>query len=327
MLKMILLTGATGFLGKYLVDEFHAAGYKVRILARNPQNCGFSQNAQTDIVEGDILDIVALEKAMEGVEYVVHAAAMVSFNPQKKAEMKKINVQGTENVVNLCLEMGVKKLIYVSSIAALGRTEGNEHITEDTKWQNSPLNSQYAITKRQGELEIYRGLEEGLNAAIVNPGQIIGAGHWHQSTGQFFSIVNKGLSFYNRGINGAVGAADVAKAIRLLLESPYNKGERFLLVSESISQKDLFSQIALSIGKKPPKWELPPFIARIAGFVFEMYGKLVGKEPLITRETITTSLNQYFYDGSKVTRLLGMEYTPLSEVIKEAGKQFLKENP
>jgi len=325
-MAMVLITGATGFLGKYLVAEFQQAGYKVRILARNPQACGFQENTQTEIVEGDILDIMSLEKALEGAAFVVHAAAMVSFNPQKVAEMKKVNVQGTENVVNLCLEMGVKKLIYVSSIAALGRTEGNKLITEETKWQNNSLNSQYAISKRQAELAIYRGLEEGLKVAIVNPGQIIGAGHWHQSTGQFYSIVNKGLSFYNRGINGAVGAADVAKATRLLLESAYEKGERFLLVAESISQKELFSQIALSIGKKPPTWELPPFLARIAGFVFEMYGRLRGKEPLITRETITTSLNQYFYDGSKVTRLLGMKYTPLAEVIREAGAQFVKDN-
>ncbi|MFN0202355.1 MAG: NAD-dependent epimerase/dehydratase family protein [Bacteroidia bacterium] len=322
---MILLTGATGFLGKYLVEELLSAGYSLRLLVRDAKKAAFQASPQLEIVEGEVNDVLALDKAFEGITYVVHAAALVSFNPKEKAKMMQVNVEGTANVVNLCLIHQVKKLVFMSSIAALGRAEGNALISEKTRWQEGSSNSNYAVSKRRAELEVYRGVEEGLNAIILNPGQIIGAGHWQQSTGKFYSIIHKGLSFYNRGINGVVGAADVAKAMRLVLEKEIKSGEKFILVTENMSQKDLFGQIALSIGKNPPKYELPPILAKIVGFTLEKWASLTGKSPIITQETIHTSLNQYFYDGSKITKTVAFQYTQMSEVIRAAGEQFKKE--
>lgn len=323
---MILITGATGFLGQYLVKEFLAAGYELRLLVRNVENCSFKNIANVALVEGNILDIVALEKAMEGVEYVVHAAAMVSFIAKDSDEMLKINVKGTENVVNLCLEMGVKKLVFMSSIAALGRMGNQDLISESTHWQDSPLNSQYAVSKRKAELEVYRGMEEGLNVAILNPGVILGAGKWDNSSAKLFSVVYKGLPFYNRGINGMVGAADVARAARLVLENATEEGERFVLVAENMSQKEMFRLIAESLNKTAPRYEFPPILAKIAGFVLEFFAKITGTKALITRETVRTSLHQYFYDGTHISKRFGFQYTPMSEVIAEAGKIFLAEH-
>jgi dihydroflavonol-4-reductase len=323
---MILITGATGFLGQYLVTAFLEAGYKLRLLVRNIENCSFKNDTNIELIEGNILDIMALEKAMEGVEYVVHAAAMVSFIAKDSEEMLKINVKGTENVVNLCLEMGVKKLVFMSSIAALGRTDNHNLISESTHWQDSPLNSQYAISKRKAELEVYRGMEEGLNVAILNPGVILGAGKWDNSSAKLFRVVYKGLPFYNRGINGFVGAADVAKAARIILENNTEEGERFVLVAQNMSQKEMFGLMAESLGKTPPRYEFPPILARLAGFLLETFAKITGTKALITRETVRTSLHQYFYDGTHISKRFDFQYTPMKEVIAEAGKIFLAEH-
>ncbi len=319
----VLVTGGTGFLGEYLVRELLSHHYEVILLVRNPETNPFCNHQNVVSLEGDILDIMALELAVQEADYVIHAAAMVSFQASSYAKMNQINVEGTANLVNVCLEGGVKKLIFISSIAALGRTVGQEQITENTKWVNSPLNSRYANSKRKAELEVFRGKEEGLEVAILCPGVILGAGDWDRSSGKIFKIIHQGLLFYNRGINGYVGAPDVAKAARLMIESPIKNGERFILVADSLSQKTLFTLIANSMKKKPPRWELPPFLAYIAGFAFEMWGKITGKNPLISRETVRTSLHQHYYDGSKIVRELDFQYTPLAQVIEEAGADYL----
>ncbi|MBX7241457.1 MAG: NAD-dependent epimerase/dehydratase family protein [Bacteroidia bacterium] len=324
----VLVTGGTGFLGEYIVRELLSFHYEVVLLVRNPSKCVFRDSPGVTIVEGDILDIVVLDEVINEVEWVIHAAAMVSFSPSDVEEMNRININGTENIVNLCLEAEVKKLVFVSSIAALGRTENQGMISENTRWVPYALNSKYAISKRKAELEVLRGKEEGLEVVILNPGVILGAGDWNRSSGQIFKLVYKGLRFYNRGVNGYVGVKDVARAIRLVLETPLENGERFVLVSENMSQKDLFTEIALSMNKRPPQWELPPFLAKMAGFVFELIGKITGKKTLISRETVRTSLHQHFYDGSKITRKLNFQYTPLKEVIRECGAIFLSQtNP
>ncbi len=319
----VLVTGGTGFLGEYIVRELLSHQYEVFLLVRSLSKCVFLNHPGVTVIEGDILDVVVLDEIIQEVDYVIHAAAMVSFSPSEAEEMTRINVKGTENVVNLCLESNIKKLIFVSSIAALGRTENQGVISEITKWMPYALNSKYAVSKRKAELEVLRGKEEGLEVAIVNPGVILGAGDWDRSSGKIFKLVYKGLRFYNRGVNGYVGVKDVAKAIRIMMEAPLENGERFVLVAENLSQKELFTEIALSMNKRPPQWELPPFLAKIAGVLMEFIGKITGKSMLISRETVRTSLHQHFYDGSKITRKLEFQYTPLKEVIRESGAIFL----
>lgn len=325
---MVLVTGATGFLGHYIVAELLNKGYEVRVLVRKPSESIYANENRVVLCEGDILDIVQLEKAMQGVDYVIHAAAMVSFASRDVAEMMRTNVKGTENVVDMCIELQIKKLILISSISALGRVESGKLIDEETRWKESPLNSQYAISKRKAELAAFKGVEEGLNVLIFNPGLILGAGKgnsWQNSSAKFFPLVNKGLPFYNKGINGVVGVQDVAKAAVLGISQPTESGERFVLVAENMAQKEMFSLIAESIHKLPPKYAFPPILAKIAGFLLETIANIFGGKPLITRETVRTSLNQFFYDGSKITQHFPFAYTPLKKVIAEAGQQFLAE--
>lgn len=326
---MILVTGATGFLGQYIVEELLEKGYEVAVLVRKPAESVYATDKRVRICEGDVLDIMQLEKAIQSVDYVIHAAAMVSFASRDVAEMMRTNVKGTENVVDMCIELKTKKLILISSIAALGRAESGKLIDEETRWKESSLNSQYAISKRKAELAAFKGVEEGLDVLILNPGMILGAGKgktWQNSSAKLFTIVHKGLPFYNRGINGVVGAEDVAKAAVLGISQPTESGERFVLVAENMAQKEMFRLIAENIHKSPPKYEFPPFLAKILGFLLETFANLFGGKPLITRETVRTSLNQFFYDGSKIEKRFPFCYTPLSEVIAKAGKQFLREH-
>lgn len=321
---MILLTGGTGFLGQYILEALLHKGEKVRMLVRNPDKVKALEGVE--LVEGDVLDTASLEKAFVDVDKVIHSAAVVSFWPRRRAEMHEINVQGTANMVDFALEANVSKFVQVSSIAALGRIDNAPKIDETSKWVKSRLNSAYGRTKYLSELEVYRGVEEGLKAVICNPGVIIGPGHWDLGSPKLFSTVFKGLTFYNPGQTGFVSVQDVARACIALMESDLVNGERFVLVSENMLYKEFFERVAASMGVKAPSIAPPAFVSSLAGRMSEWYGNMRNREPLITKETTRSSRCIFNYDGSKITRELGFTYTPLAQSITETGAQFLKEH-
>ncbi|MEZ4826548.1 MAG: NAD-dependent epimerase/dehydratase family protein [Bacteroidia bacterium] len=320
---MILLTGATGFLGKYIADELLSAGHELRVLVRNPDSRQLPWGNLVEVAEGDVLDILSLEKAVEGVDYVIHAAAIVSFWRKQREEVMKINVEGTANVVNLCKDAGVQKLVHISSIGALGRTNDGSPITEQTVWKPEHAKSGYALSKYRAEMEIYRGISEGLNAAMINPGVIIGAGDWTQGPPKMFSVVNKGLRFYPHGGTGIVSAEDVARAARLVMEKDVPEGERYILVGENITFRELFSKIALHLGKTPPKWGIPNWLSLNVGRVSEVISRISGRPPIVSLESMRSSTNSRIFDGTKIEKL-GFSYTPIEEVIAGVAKQFLE---
>jgi nucleoside-diphosphate-sugar epimerase len=321
---MILITGATGFLGQFLVDECLSAGYTVRTLVREPEKRSLPWGKEVEITEGDVLDIMSLERAMENVTFVIHAAATVSFEKKDRSEMFRTNVSGTANVVNVALAAGIQKLVHVSSIAAIGRSPEVSELTADSKWTPGKLNSDYALSKRQAELEVQRGVVEGLPAVILNPGVIIGPGDWTSGTASLFGIVDKGLRFCNVGVNGYVGVKDVAKGIRLAMESPNEAGQRFILVSENLSQKAFFGMIARELDKNPPRIEFPPFLSMLAGGLLELLGSIRKKGSLINRQSMRISTHRFRYDGSPVESL-GLSYTPMKTVIQETAAAYLAE--
>ena len=320
-MKHVLVTGASGFLGKYIVDELLTAGFAVRALVRNPENIALP--SAVTVIKGDVLDIHSLEDAIEGAHYVVHAAAVVTYQKKRFPEMKEINAKGTANVVNICLDKKIEKLVFVSSIAAIGRTEEQTLIIEQTKWKESPLNTTYAVSKRLADLEVWRGVEEGLNAVMVNPGVIIGAGNWSQGTPQLFSMIAKGMKFYNNGVNGYVGAKDVARAIRLLLEENTVSGDRFILVNKNLSQKELFTLMANALKVSPPTLRFPPVLAPLAGTAFDILSSVSGKEFLVSSETMRNAVRDFRYDGNKITHIGNFSYTPIETVIEETATAYL----
>lgn len=323
---MILVTGGTGFLGAYLVPALLERGHPVRVLARTPEKVKFEKHPKLEIVQGDISDLSLLEKAFEGVTKVIHAAAVVSFWKKRRPEMDRINVDGTANLVNLSLQLDIEQFVYISSIAALGRTLNGETIDEKTKWKESNQNSYYAITKYRGEKEVIRGIAEGLKGVILNPGVILGPGNWESGTPKIFKTVASGLKFYNRGASGFVGVHDVYRAICAVVEANKGNGEKYILVSENRKYQDFLSEIATELGKKPPSKPVSAALGTFAGTLAEWTSNITGKEPLLTRETGRFSAHAFTYDGSRITRDFPFTYDPLSKVIKETAQAYLNQN-
>lgn len=320
---MILVTGGTGFLGSNLLRALVQAGKPVRALYRREIPSQLDDiKERVEWVKGDITDIFSLEDALVGIQQVYHCAAIVSFQPGAKERLFKINIEGTANVVNMCLDAGVKKLVHVSSVAALGRAKENETITEKAEWVESSSNSQYAISKYLGEMEVWRGMIEGLPAAIVNPSIILGSHYWHEGPGQFFQNAWKEFPYYTTGINGFVDVMDVVRSMMLLMDSDV-KGQRFILSADNWTYKDIFTTIAQQLDKKPPHISVKPWMAALVWRMEKVKQLFTGKKPLITRETARTAQLEVFYDNTKLPKFLpGFSYTPLEATISRIASDF-----
>lgn len=300
-------------------------GFSVRILVRNPEKIKNDPDFQgVEIFEGDLLDLESLEQACADVDKVIHCAAFVSFRKADRDKMRKVNIEGTANLVNVCLDRKIQKLVHVSSIAALGRTQENELITEKTQWKAEGNNSRYAISKYRAEIEVHRGVAEGLPAVVALPGLILGPGEWDKGTARIFRMMARGFPFYNTGSNGFVGVQDVAAALIRMMESDFREGEKFILVSQNITYQLLLSLIAQELGKKPPFIAVTGFWAKLLGRISEAWAGITGKHPVLTYETARTSSHRYIYDGSLYARTFQTEYQSIESVIKETAKEYLR---
>ncbi len=327
---MWVVTGATGFLGYTFLSEWAARGRPapLRLLVRNPQHPVLKPYlGEVEVVQVSLEDPQGLLEAVRGAEAILHFAATISFSPRARSWMYKTNVEGTRHLVNAALEAGVPRFVYLSSIAALGRPEDpKEAITEAAFWEDSPYNTHYGYTKYLGEKEVWRGAEEGLSVLILNPGIIVGPYiSWDKGSPAFFKMVWGGLPAYPIGINGFVGVWDVVEAtFRGLAEHPQGWGERYILVAENWRYRQLFTEVAEAIGKRPPRFPLPKAVAMGVGWAMEYMGRWFGLPAAVTRETARTSSAEFRYDGSKITRAFaGFTYTPMREVIQRTAKLFL----
>ena len=315
----IVITGATGFIGSYILRYFYNQGYtNIHATKRASSSMDMLGTISDKIqwVEADILDIPNLTPLIEGAALVIHAAAMVSFQKKDNARMLKVNVEGTANIVNLCLDADVKKLLYVSSVAAIGKNEISNTITEKQEWENDELNSPYSVSKYLAELEVWRGKEEGLDVAMINPGVVLGAGRWTDSSLEIIHTVAKGVQFYPRGTNGFVDVRDVAKMMFLLLDKNIS-GERMIAVSESIKIRDLIWTIADKIKAKKASIEVKPWMIPLAWRMASLIGFVTRKRPFITKPTLHTTSKDWYYENQKSKELLGIEYIPLDQTITD----------
>jgi dihydroflavonol-4-reductase len=313
----VLVTGGTGFLGAHLLDYLIAQGHEIIALKRNT-----SANDLVSDLKGitwcdiDILDTELLYPIMQGIDEVYHCAAMVSFHPRDAEAMHAINVTGTANVVNAALAGNVKKLIYVSSIAALGRSKGRTYLDEQSKWVDGQENTQYAISKYRAEMEVWRADAEGLHVAIVNPAVILGAGFWQSGSARFFTQVAGGLKFWPSGRSGMVDVRDVVRFMYSLMQSDI-KSERYVLSAEDFPFKSLFDGIADRIGAKRPSIKVTRLLAEVAWRVEWLKEKLTGKTPMVTRESARASLNQFTYGNEKSKSVFGFRYTPIETTLDD----------
>jgi len=323
---MILVTGGTGFLGSYIIKELIEKGYSVRAIRRSNKTPHYIPNeilSKTEWVEADILDVVALQDAMENIDTVIHSAGVVSFVKKDRKNMYQVNVEGTANVVNMALEKNVKKLIHISSVAALGRKNNGTHVNEEKKWEENKMNTHYAKSKRNAELEVWRSIGEGLNAIIVNPSTVLGYGDWNTGSCAIFKNIYKEFPWYSPGINGFVDVEDVAKVTLLLMESNIDS-ERFIINGDTWSFKKLQDIIADGFAKKKPSKDATPLIMGIAWRLEKLKSMLTGKNPLLTKESARVAQSQTYFENDKVLKAFpGFSFTPLELSIKKACEKYM----
>ncbi len=311
---MIFVTGATGLLGSHLIKALLQKQQPVKALYRSAIP-NFENAEKVNWVKGDILDVPSLEEALQNVQYVYHCAAIVSFHPDKAEELYKTNVEGTANVVNACLRAGVKKLLHVSSVAALGRPKKGELINEETQWTEESNKSTYGKTKHLAEMEVWRGIGEGLTAVIINPSIILGDGNWNEGSSQIFKTVYNEFPWYTDGVTGFTDVHDVVKAMLLLMNSDII-AERFILNAANIRYKDVFDMIADNFGKKKPSKKVTPLLASLIWRSEAVRSFFTGSRPLLTKETSASAQSKIYFDNQKFLQTFpGFQYTSLQQSI------------
>ncbi len=326
--KPILITGATGFVGSYLTRFLVKKGYINLVCtkrATSPMDLVADAADRVKWVEGDVRDVPFLAEILEKyqIRQIYHCAAIVSFDPRDREEMYEINATGTANIVDAALEYGIEKLVYVSSIAAIGRVEHEKNVSETNKWQRSDLNTHYAISKYQAEQEVWRGMAEGLSVAIVNPSVILGSQFWEHGTGRLFDQVWRGLRFYTEGSTGYVDVRDVVHFMEKLMTSDIDN-QRFILNGENWTYKKMFEDIAKILDKKPASIPVTPFLRQVAWRVEWLKSIFTKRRPLITRETARTSATTFFFQNEKsLAAFPDFKYRPIAETIAATAQQFL----
>jgi nucleoside-diphosphate-sugar epimerase len=311
--NMILVTGGAGLLGNELINQLLANGKTVKAIYNKTL---LKNNAPQLIqIQADILDIVALEEAMQGVTQIYHCAAIVSFNPKDKEQLLKVNVVGTANVVNVAIEAAVQKIVHVSSVAALGRIRNGEEVNESMQWTPQTSNSVYGESKYLGEMEVWRGIAEGLNAAIVNPSIILGEADWNNSSTAIFKNVYDEFGWYTTGCTGWVDVQDVAKAMIAIMDSTI-VNEKFIVSAHNETYQNVFNQIADGFGKKRPSKKVTPLIAAIVWRLEKWKSFFTKKKALVTKETAKTALTSVYYNNEKLLQVVpGFQYQPLEKTI------------
>jgi nucleoside-diphosphate-sugar epimerase len=313
----ILVTGATGFLGAEVVRQLAAQGKDMVCIKRSTSVIPDSLLALENIswAEADILDISTLEDLFDGITQVYHCAAIVSFSPARKKEMIRTNVEGTANVVNLCLKNNVR-LVHISSIAAIGEAKSGHLTTENNHLEETPHEDGYAISKYESEMEVWRGIAEGLEAVIVNPSLIIGATAGTNGTGKIFEGVRKGLKYYTSGSCGFVDVEDVAKSMIMLMDSDIS-GQRYIVNAENWTWKNMLTLTAENFGVKPPQTEAKPWMLGLAWRVSALLGAISGKAGGLDKVSAQTASKSMNYCNKKLKKAIGIEFKPINQSVAE----------
>jgi dihydroflavonol-4-reductase len=334
---MIFVTGATGFLGSYLLYELVKLNRPVKALIRNPDKIAFVKKIfnyyekdSSDLadsvnwVKGDILDYYTLIENMQDASLVFHSAGMVSFKDSDRSKIMRINVEGTANIVNACLELGIEKLCHVSSVSSLGEAINGELVNENMLWNPKPAATTYAVSKFKAEMEVWRGIYEGLNAVIVNPSIILGPGMWFGTSSGLFKEAYRGLSYYPTGSGGYVDVRDVVSAMIKLADSKIN-GERYILNAENISHQDVINFLALAMNRKLPVHKITPFIMKAVYVADKIRALLTGQSPMISLRSMEISANNTAYSNQKIKEALSLDFIPVKESVEYITKIYLDE--
>lgn len=334
---MILVTGGTGLIGSRLlfyltqneenkvrsIYRSESSVTKVKDVFKRLSDSGEEQFSRIEWVKADINNIPDLEKAFRDVVFVFHVAGFISFKPTDFDRLIKINVEGTANIVNLCIDFKVKKLCHVSSIATITSVEG-KILDETSEWDSEASNNDYAISKHGAEMEVWRGSQEGLKVVIVNPSVVLGAYFWDSGSGTLFKRVASGFPFYPTGGTGFVDVDDVVRAM-LQLQFSDVENQRFVLSGSNQTYENVMKTIAKYLDITPPSkkisYQTLRILARIDGFLSFLRLK---KRTLTLRNVDSISLISS-YDGSKISQFVDFKYSDFEQSIKNICQEYLKE--
>jgi len=337
MQNLVFLTGSTGLIGGHSLVHLIKSNYKVRALIRNTSSfaqlrliCDFygvtfeKLNGSIEWVKGDTLDFVGLNEHMKDIEEVFHCAAMVSFNQKNSSEIFRTNIQGTSNMVDAALACGVKRFCFISSIASLGSEKDNSLIDENSFRDPNKTSSSYTESKYLSELEVWRGAIEGLNVVILNPGVVLGPGKPNKGSLLFFNVARKGMPFYTESTTGYVDVRDICRAaIELMSKGIF--GKRFILVSENIDNKQLFTWIANEFGKRGPTLRAGKILLNLGSLVSIILGNLTGNTPQLTKDTVRSAQNSQKYSSKQIIETINFQFIPIKTTVMET-VAFIKKN-
>lgn len=332
---MIFVTGGSGLVGRFLIAELVARGLPVRALYRQ-QAPAIAGAEQVEWVAGDVRDVLGLRAALDGVTHVFHCAGLVSYAPQDEEALLQINVEGAANLVDACLERPGIRLGFVSSVAALGGSASPAAaeapgttpvvLSEDAKWDLGAEHNAYATSKYLGELEVWRGVSEGLQAVIVNPSVILGPADWNRSSTRLFRYAYNEHAFYTPGSLNVVDVRDVVAALLELTLNTTITGERYVLNAEAIPLGAFLAQTAACFGKRPPSIAVPDWAAETIWRLEHVRAVLTGARPLITKDTARAGRRPVQYQTSKIQQALGFAFRPVPETIAWCCRELKKEN-
>ena len=324
---MIAVTGANGLLGSFVIRHLVDHGESVVAICREHSDLSLLHNMRDRITirHADIMDPITLMEAIADIDELIHTAATVSINPRKAEQIMRINVEGTRNVVNSCLLSNVKRLVHVSSVAALGSQKGQTRVDESNKWIDSPFNSAYAESKYYAELEAFRGQEEGLSTVIVNPSFILAEANWNISSAQFFKYAWQEHPFYISGYMNYVDVRDVSEIIYKLLRDTV-QGRRFIVSAGNISYKELLGKITREFGKKAPSWRVPNAVLKPFAFIEGIRAAITQTEPRITKDTARLASTQFLFANDRITKHLNFKFQPIDETLKRCCRYYIAKN-
>ena len=332
---MILVTGGTGLVGAHLLYHLIKDNETIRAIYRSEERIeavkkifsyytdDASLISKIEWFKADITDIPAMIPAFVGVEKVYHCAAFISFNPKDYKEMRKVNIHGTAIIVNLSIDAKIKKLCFVGSIAAVGDSINGDLITEENEWNKELDNSGYSITKFGAEMEVWRASQEDVEVVIVNPGVILGSGFWTAGSGKLFSQVYKRFKYYTEGVTGFVGVKDVVKAMILLMNSEI-KNERFILVSENKTYKEIFFLIADAFGVKRPSKKIKSWQTTVLWRISSILAVFTKKTPLLSKYSAKSAHEVSKYSSEKIKQTLNFQFEEIQRVVKDVCSNFKK---
>lgn len=310
---IVAVTGANGTVGKVIVDHLEKENFTVKKLVRP---------------EADITDMAGLMKALEGADVVVHAAGFVSFNPRNKQKLHDINVEGTKNVVNACLALGIKKLVHISSVAALGRHRKGSVINEETRWIQGMPASDYGLSKYLSELEVFRGMEEGMQVSVICPSVVLAASDGIRSSSALFGYVWKQRKFYTDFNVNYVDARDVADMVVRLVRGNFN-GEKFIASAGTVPLSTLLQEIARRFQKRAPSINVPIGFAIASAWIEELRARITRSEPMVTRQSARTLREKLIFENQKAKKELGFQFQSLEKTLDwccDDFKRNLKDN-